>query len=277
MAQAARAQTYTDYIDEFTVTKNSSTIFDDLFNDGNPPPSAPNTSNGPISYLLNGTMGPEVNNPSGPGKLTIDSSGAVHITNAIGVPVLAQLATLPTNIDPNNTTLGLKSNSTFSVTGVFDLVVPPPTTFLSGYGVTLSDNTAPTGNTANDYVQMRVVMTSSNQLEILLDEQDFVSHTFTFIESTPLVTSSSYNQIALTLTRGDVSSDAVTGSFYYLDSGVPVVGSLTTFADTASIFSDDNFTRAGFSAGVAVPEPSAMLFLVPGLVALVGVRRRLKK
>jgi hypothetical protein len=123
---------------------------------------------------------------------------------------------------------------------------------------------------------MNVTRNPFNQLVIQLAQQNFVSDTLTIIESTPLVTSPSYNQIALTLARGDLSSDAVTGSFYYLDSGV-MVGSVTTFADTASVFSNEDFTQAGFAAYAAVPEPSAMLFLVPGLVALVGVRRRLKK
>ena len=140
MAQAARAQTYTDYIDQFSVTRNGSAFFTDPFNEGNPPPSAPTLLNGtPISYLVNGTMGPETDNPTGPGKLTINSSGAIVGSTALGVPLLVQVATLQTNVDPTNTTLGLKSNDTFSVTGVFDLVVPPPTTFLSGYGVFLTD------------------------------------------------------------------------------------------------------------------------------------------
>jgi hypothetical protein len=267
MAQAARAQAYTDYIDRFSVTENGSLLFTDPFNDGNPPPSAPNLVGGTSALYHMGTppdtMGPETNNPTGPGKLTIDSSGAIVSPNATGQLFLHQSAYLGTL---------LYSNDTFSVTGVFDLVVP--TSLQSGYGVQLTDST-PT-NPQYDLVQMNVTRNPFNQLVIQLAQQNFVSDTLTIIESTPLVTSPSYNQIALTLARGDLSSDAVTGSFYYLDSGV-MVGSVTTFADTASVFSNEDFTQAGFAAYAAVPEPSAMLFLVPGLVALVGVRRRLKK
>ncbi len=273
MAQAARA--YTDFIDQFSVTKNSSLLFTDSFNDGAPPPSAPNFVGGnSASYVMRGTMGPETNNPTGgPGKLTIDSSGAIIDPAAPGVAFFHQAATLLTDVDPTNTTLGLKSGDTFSTTGVFDLVVP--TSLRNGYGVFLTDGTAT--NDQDDYVEMSVVRNASNQLVISLAHQDFVAGTQTFIASTPLNTE--HDEIALTLTRGSTSSNAITGSFAYIDGGVP--GSVTTFANTTNIFSDENFTRAGFEAFLivptAVPEPSAILFLVPGLVGLGAVRRRLKK
>ena len=263
MAQAARAYTY--FIDQFSVTKNGETLFTDSFNAGSPPPSAPNG----FSYSMQGTMGPE--NSSSPGKLTIDSSGAIVETNAIGQLRIEQGATLQTDVNPNNTTLGLKSTDTFSVTGVFDLVVPPPTVFPTFYGVFLSDATAT--NDQEDLVRMTMGRNPANLLGIGLQQQDFVSHTITNFGGMLLVTG--HEQIALTLTRGDVNSNAVTGSFAYIDGGV--VGPVTTFASTASIFSDETFTRAGFEANAPVPEPSAMLFLVPGLVGLAAVRRRLKK
>jgi hypothetical protein len=265
MVQAARA--YTDFIDQFSVTKNGSTLFTDPFNNGSPPPSAPNFVDGTAaSYAMTGTMGPEVNNPTGgPGQLTLDSSGAILKSTAVGSPLLVQSATLLTGIS-SASSHELTSSDTFSTTGVFNLVIP--TTPQSAYGVIFSDGTSTYQPDA--WVLMAVARIPSNQLVIELIRQNFQAGTLTVIASTPLDTSHT-GEIALTLTKAS-AADAITGSFTYLDNGTT-----GTFSNTTSIFGIENYAQAQFQAFAAVPEPSAILFLVPGLVGLAAVRRRLKK
>jgi hypothetical protein len=248
--------------------KDGSTLFTDLFNDGIPPQmGAPNFADGTAaSYHMSGAMGPEVNNPTGgPGQLTMNSSGAILTTTAVGTSSLLQEAVLNTGISANSHEL--TSSDTFSVTGVFNLVVP--TSPESGYGIVLTDKT--TTSAPDAWVSMQVARNASDQLVIDLLRQNFQAGTFTVIGFTPLDTSHT-DEIALTLTYA--GSDGVTGSFYYID---PTVTGSSTTLGTTNIFDVKNFTEAGFEAFAAVPEPSAMLFLVPGLVGLAAVRRRLKK
>ena len=129
------AHAYKFFINDFIVIRNDAVIFHDTFNDGNPPPSAPNFTGGsPASYFVDGTMGPESS-----GKLTLDSSGAVPSASPTGEPFISQTALLLTNVQPENTTNGLKQNFTFSATGVFDLIIP--TELREAYGVLFTDQT----------------------------------------------------------------------------------------------------------------------------------------
>ena len=65
------------------------------------------------------------------------SAGTTPVAIGEGV---SQFASLNSNIDPADTTLGLKSNHDFVVEGRFDLVLPD---IGERYGVRLSDNVSP--------------------------------------------------------------------------------------------------------------------------------------
>ncbi len=119
MTQASAALAYNFRIDNFDIVKNGSTLFNDPFSDGNPPPNAPNfVSGAAATYTVTGTSEPESGN-----KLQVNSSGGEvnQNFNENGF-VLTVRAQLNTSITGRATRLN--SNSTFAVTGLFDLIIP---------------------------------------------------------------------------------------------------------------------------------------------------------
>ena len=244
MGVTQTAQAYTFYINEFFITKNGTPLFDDLFNDGAPPPSGgPNLiSGGTLSYNVFGTMGPELNTNPNPGKLTLDSSGGLIDSNPLGRKFLEQRAILLTDTTTGGS-LGLRSNSTFSATGVFDLIIPSVP--LSGYGVRFTDGT-PSNTTPNDVAYVLVERMSSTDVKIRFLHFDFATNTVTLLGETQLVPDS-HTTISLRVTKGTLDSNAVT-AFYAYDGG-----SFTQLPGTMDIFNGADFTRAQFIAFEPAP------------------------
>ncbi len=250
------AQASPVFIDDFSVTRNGVLIFNDPFSDGVPPPSAPNFTNGvPASYFVSGTL-----NESG-GKVRLDTVGAA-ITPGIGINLnfFLERALLLTNINPADLTLGLKSDDTLSVRGLFDLTVP--TQNHEFYGVRLNDGTGP--NTANDLLNVGVRQGGDGIDRVQFFRVDDLADTTTFFGG--FLLDPTHDQILLDLTRASALSDAITASFAYVDGGI--AGPFTTFGTTADIFHGENFTRAEFVFFTPVPEPASLILFGVGLVTL---------
>ena len=110
----AQAADYHFRADSFTLTRNGVNLLADIFSDNVPPHSPGNPTYGGLGTFTEAA-----------GKLLFDSGNAVPFVG-VGTPdpLIGQDAIARTNIDPANTTSGLKLNADFTINGVFDLVVP---------------------------------------------------------------------------------------------------------------------------------------------------------
>src|SRR5262245_2268345 len=179
------AQAYVTAIDNFSVISNGVTILNDTFTDGILPPSAQNCLLA-IAPLCYGTDPAAFPGSESGGKLRMDTATGSLSENAVGDPrqvVRARLLTART-ADPAN---GLKLGNTFSVSGVYDLVVPGPGDVAQIRLTDVHDNAADPGH-QTDFLQLQVRRgTASSALpEIRFIEQNFQNDTITTNASMPL-------------------------------------------------------------------------------------------
>jgi hypothetical protein len=229
ITSVARAATLV-LIDEFTITKNGTTVFQDTFDNGVPPPD---TGGNTQSYnVIGGPLGPE----SG-GKLTLDAASGEIVERPDTGSEARQGARVNTNINPSQPTQGLRTDDLFSVDGVFDLTLPSK--LRERYGVRLTDG----GSTQpDDSVGLSVMRTSASVIELVFHRYNSSAYTFTDLESFALETS--HDQVLLSLSRLDLGNNDITASFSYIDNGIQ--GTATTFSTKAAIFHGEDFTRAQF-------------------------------
>jgi VCBS repeat-containing protein len=171
------------------------------------------------------------------------SNAAFGTGSPAGDPFFGQYATLNTNIDPTNTTLGLKDNSSFTVSGLFDLTLPQEDR--NEYGIRLTDRTA--SQAGDSTVELKVTRDPGGIERVQLREIDFGSHTFTVLQSFTL-NPGSHDQILLSLTNDVAHPGAVHASFELEQGGVLDGSTLTNFTATGTIFNNENWTRAQFFA-----------------------------
>ncbi len=261
-------------IDEFTITKNGGAFFTDSFADGNEPPSAPNFAGGnTATYNVRGTI---PSTAEAGGVLQINSANGVVTANSIGTARIETRVRLQSNIDPTNLALGLKIDDTFTVTGRFDLVTPSGG-FNPQYSVRLNDVSV---SSAHQILQLQVILNAATGIpEVRYIIQDFDANTLITLASIPLTPAAGANEIALTLTRNNLSNSNILASFDYLADGLSLGGG-TAFLTPGLAFQGENFVRAefnvsdGFRAAAAVPEPVTIWLIAFALLALLVARRR---
>src|SRR5262249_9962396 len=240
-ANPTHAPNYQFKIDEFKIIKNEALFFRDTFSDGNPPPDAPLGFGNISNYFVTGT----VSEQDGKAILTGSNSG-FGTGSPSGDPFFGEYATLNTNIDPTNTTLGLKNNSSFTVSGLFDLTLPQEDR--NGYGIRLTDRTS--SQAGDSTVELKVVRDSGGIERVQLREIDFGSHISTVLQSFTLNPGSN-SQILLSLTY-DIEQPGVVHASFTLENGE--LSTVTNFTATGTIFNNENWTRAQFFA--EAPEQS---------------------
>lgn len=218
-------------IDEFTIIKNGGTIFQDTFDNNIPPPD---TGGNTQSYDLFGEpLGPE----SG-GKLTLDAEAGEEVVRPDAGSMRRQGARVKTNTDPAEPTKGLRIDDTFSVSGIFDLLLP--TRIRERYGVRLTDKGS---DFREDGLGISVMRTSPSLIEIVFHRNNRISGVFTDLDA--VTVEPNHDQIELTLSRLNTGNNEITASFAYVDGGIK--GNTTTLSTTASIFNGEDFTRGVFS------------------------------
>jgi Ca2+-binding RTX toxin-like protein len=239
--------TYNYKVDSFRIYKSTAPggiLTEDPFEDGLPPPDASETPPPPPplfpSYSTNGGL-----SESG-GRLIFDSNNSPVLLPALagtGQTALNHQAIFNTNIDPNNTSLGLKRNHEFAVEAVFDLTIPLENQ--QEYGVRFTD--ADGANTPDEIVGLAVHRGTDGRVWVELTERELVVGTITVkgrIELTDALIAGA-DQIKFFLSH-DADSDFVTGSFELLSGGVSAgavdVGGQARIFDAAT--PAENFTRA---------------------------------
>lgn len=272
--------------DEFYIDKNGSEIFRDSFNQY-PPASGPDdagNSSG-VTYTVFGG-GFVTENVGNNGRLFVDSELGGLTSNPNGDARLFNRLRRQRSTNPASSAV-LDEASSWSVSTVLDLGLPVNPG--EAFGLRIEDNGLSNPNAGNDRLALEVRRgNTTGNLGISFNGLNFMGvpiESFDFVLLQPLLDSmTNVDQILLSLSNA-AGSDVVTAGFSLLDGGVSVYSqSLDNLGDiggeTASVFSDEGYTRAAITtvqrAPEQIPEPAGMALLAGGLAAL-GIMRRRKK
>lgn len=252
--------------DSLQIARNgNANFFVDNFDDGNPPPAVPVGTTTASGYGGSGVDGLQ----EAGGKLIFDSDNAVPF-EGVGTPdpIVGLNAILRTNVDPSTPNAGLRTDDNFTVSAVYDLILPDSPR--ESYGLRLTDRIVggdgiPPDQQGDDVIDIRLQMTTSGSLVVQLREVDFVADTNTIIEQVAFNAPTGADQIRFNLTHNASDMGEVIGSFDYLDDGV-VVGSYT-FTNVGYIFGaetpgftgdDEDFTRVELIARAPAQSDSVI-------------------
>lgn len=236
-------------ISRFTITRDGQVLLDDTFSGQAASLTTPRMVDGQFTeYFVSGFI------PDGSaanGKLSLRSADGIQSATADGFGRRNTAVRLLTNNDPQNLRAGLKSGSTFSMSGLFEFVVPGDT--VEGYGIRFGDG-AGTRKPAH-VVSLFVFRNKTNDLVLRFLHQDFEGGKQYVIEEAPIDPGAG-DQILLVLSRASLSSSEVTAQYQFRRNGVPTSGPIA-LTKSAPVFGvgQQNWTRAEFFVFEQAPRP----------------------
>ena len=227
-------------ISRFTVIRDGQVILDDTFAGQAASLATPRMVDGQVTeYFVSGFI-PDASARNG--KLSLRSADGIQGATADGYGRRSTVALLMTNADPRNPGTGLKSVSTFSMSGLFDFVVPGGP--VEGYGIRFGNGAG--GRKASHVVSLFVFRSETNALVLRFLHQDFEARKQHVIEEPP-IDAGAGEQILLTLSRASLSSSEVTAQYQFLRNGAPTSGPIA-LTKSAPVFggAQRNWTRPEF-------------------------------
>ena len=261
---SASSASFIAAIDNFTVTRNGSVLFNDSFGDGAEPPSVP-AGNGALTYSTFGAPGNETG-----GKFFIDSNDGLYQPAGDGTARLRSNYRLNSSTDASSS--GLKINSAFKVTGLFDMEVGNSPFDLFTIDVTSGTGPAFGSPTGGQVWSIAVGKGSSGLDTVRLVLQDYTAHTIQVVASVAL--NLAHDQILLQFDRDNLGNNLAHASFQYVDGGV--AGTAIQLGD-AVLFQSSNYVRAQFTVQqetALIPLPGTLWLLFAGCAGLFAFRRR---
>jgi len=198
------------------------------------------------------------------GALLLDPLYGAVSANALGGMGHSLRLQLQTNVTDANS--GLPRSRSFAAALVMPLTAMPDP--LKSFGLRFSDGFS----NNNDVIELFVANQVAGQM-IVFRKQEFVMPGITQLGSTPLAAPFGATSLVLSLSHPVADTDTVFGRYGYLNAAGTLIGGMTTFATSTTVFNGELHTRVQLRATAPVPEPAAWALFAVGLGLFAALRR----